>query len=212
MDIFEMLKEAGVEIPADKKDAFNKEFRKTYKSEGEISKVTDKLEADRDNWKQKAEAAEETLKKFDGVDPAGMQAEIDKWKLEAEKTKTEYERKEAEREFEDILKTAISEAKGRNEKAIRANLDIEKLMKSRNQREDVKKALEDLKGAEDTAFMFVDEKQEQLEAGRAKPFTGPLKGAAQPTTSEKFKAMSLDERMKLKASDPAAYERMRKGE
>lgn len=212
MDIFEMLKEAGVEIPADKKDAFNKEFRKTYKPEGEISKVTDKLEADRDNWKQKAEAAEETLKKFDGVDLEGMKSEVDKWKLEAEKTKTEYERKEAEREFEDILKSAISEAKGRNEKAIRANLDIEKLMKSKNQREDVKKALEDLKGAEDTAFMFVDEKQEQLKAGRAKPFTGPLKCAAQQTTSEKFKAMSLDERMKLKASDPAAYERMRKGE
>ena len=62
------------------------------------------------------------------------------------------------------------------------------------------------------ASAFVDEKQEQLEAGRAKPFTWPLKGAAQPTTSEKFKAMSLDERMKLKASDPEAYERMRKGE
>lgn len=191
MDIFEMLKEAGVEITADKKDAFNKEFRKTYKSEGEISKVTDKLKVDRDNWKQKAEAAEETLKKFDGVDLEGMKAEVDKWKLEAEKTKTEYERKEAEREFEDILKSAISEAKGRNEKAIRANLDIEKLMKSRNQREDVKKALEDLKGAEDTAFMFVDEKQEQLEAGRAKQFTGPLNsgGSTKKMTREEIEAI-----------------------
>ncbi len=182
------------------------------KDVSKLQKENEKLTADCDKEKERADTAEETLKKFDGVDLEGMKAEVDKWKLEAEKTKTEYERKEAEREFEDILKTAISEAKGRNEKAIRANLDIEKLMKSRNQREDVKKALEDLKGAEDTAFMFVDEKQEQLEAGRAKPFTGPLKGAAQPTTSEKFKAMSLDERMKLKASDPAAYERMRKGE
>lgn len=182
------------------------------KDVSKLQKENEKLTADRDKEKERADTAEETLKKFDGVDLEGMKAEVDKWKMEAEKTKTEYERKEAEREFEDILKTAISEAKGRNEKAIRANLDIEKLMKSRNQREDVKKALEDLKGAEDTAFMFVDEKQEQLETGRAKPFTGPLKGAAQPTTSEKFKAMSLDERMKLKASDPAAYERMRKGE
>ncbi len=182
------------------------------KDVSKLQKENEKLTADRDKEKERADTAEETLKKFDGVDLEGMKAEVDKWKLEAEKTKTEYARKEAEREFEDILKTAIYEAKGRNEKAIRANLDIEKLMKSRNQREDVKKALEDLKGAEDTAFMFVDEKQEQLEAGRAKPFTGPLKGAAQPTTSEKFKAMSLDERMKLKASDPAAYERMRKGE
>lgn len=210
MDIFEMLKEAGVEIPADKKDAFNKEFRKTYKSEGEISKVTDKLEADRDNWKQKAEAAEETLKKFDGVDLEGMKAEVDKWKLEAEKTKTEYERKEAEREFEDILKTEISEAKGRNEKAIRANLDIEKLMKSRNQREDVKKALEDLKGAEDTSFMFVDEKQEQLEVRRAKPFTGPLNpnggGAKKMTREEIFGIKDRTERQKAIAENISEFQ------
>lgn len=144
------------------------------KDVSKLQKENEKLTADRDKEKERADTAEETLKKFDGVDLEGMKAEVDKWKLEAERTKTEYERKEAEREFEDILKTAISEAKGRNEKAIRANLDIEKLMKSRNQRDDVKKALDELKGAEDTAFMFVDEKQEQLEAGRAKPFTGPL--------------------------------------
>ncbi|MCI9201532.1 MAG: hypothetical protein HFI03_14340 [Lachnospiraceae bacterium] len=191
-DIFEMLKEAGVEIPADKKDAFNKEFRRTYKSEGEISKVTEKLEADRDNWKQRAETAEETLKKFDGVNLETMQTELATWKQKAETAQAEYDKKIAERDFEDILKSAISEAKGRNEKAIRANLDIEKLMKSRNQREDVKKALEDLKGAEDTAFMFVDEKQEQLEAGRAKPFTGllnPNGGGAKKMTREEIVGM-----------------------
>lgn len=159
------------------------------KDVSKLQKENEKLTADRDKEKERADTAEETLKKFDGVDLEGMKAEVDKWKLEAEKTKTEYERKEAEREFEDILKTAISKAKGRNEKAIRANLDIEKLMKSRNQREDVKKALEDLKGAEDTAFMFVDEKQEQLEAGRAKPFTGPLNpngGGAKKMTREEI--------------------------
>lgn len=197
MDIFEMLKEAGVEIPADKKDAFNKEFRKTYKSEGEISKVTEKLEADRDNWKQKAETAEETLKKFDGVDLETMQTELATWKQKAETAQAEYEQKIAERDFEDILKSAISEAKGRNEKAIRANLDIESLMKSKNQREDVKKALDDLKGAEDTAFMFVDEKQEQLEAGRAKPFTGPLFGG-NPAGNK----VSPSELMKMKNENP----------
>ena len=161
------------------------------KDVSKLQKENEKLTADRDKEKERAEAAEETLKKFDGIDLEGMKAEVDKWKLEAEKTKTEYERKEAEREFEDILKTAISEAKGRNEKAIRANLDIEKLMKSRNQREDVKKALEDLKGAVDTAFMFVDEKQEQLEAGRAKPFTGPLNsgGGVKKTTREEIEAI-----------------------
>jgi len=40
MDIFEMLKNAGVEIPEDKKEAFNTEFRKAYKSEAEKDEKT----------------------------------------------------------------------------------------------------------------------------------------------------------------------------
>lgn len=213
MDIFEMLKDAGVEIPADKKDAFNKEFRKTYKSEGEISKVTDKLEADRDNWKQKAEAAEETLKKFDGVDLETMQAELATWKTKAENAEKDYAAQIAKRDFEDALKEEIGGYKFTSEaakKAIMAEIREAGLKVKDGKILGLSDLLAQMK--EKDASAFVDEKQEQLEAGRAKPFTGPLKGAVQPTTSEKWKSMSLDERMKLKASDPAAYERMRKGE
>ena len=32
--------------------------------------------------------------------------------------------------------------------------------------------------------VFVDEKQEQLEAEQAKPFTGPLNSGTQPTAAE----------------------------
>ena len=126
-----------------------------------------------------------------------MQTELATWKQKVETAQAEYEQKIAERDFEDILKSAISEAKGRNEKAIRANLNIESLMKSKNQREDVKKALNDLKGAEDTAFMFIDEKQEQLEAGRAKPFTGPLNGG-----NPSGKKVSISELMRMKNENP----------
>lgn len=162
-----------------------------------LQKENENLTADRDKEKERADTAEETLKKFDGVDLEGMKAEVDNWKAKAEAAQAEYDKKIAERDFEDILKSAISEAKGRNEKAIRANLDIEKLMKSRNQREDVKKALEDLKGAEDTAFMFVDEKQAQLENQKAKLFTGQLKGS-----NPVGKKVSPSELMKMKNENP----------
>lgn len=175
-----------------------------------LQKENEKLVTERDKEKVRAETAEETLKKFDGVDPESMKAEVDNWKAKAEAAQAEYDKKIAEREFEDILKSAISEAKGRNEKAIRANLDIEKLMKSRNQREDVKKALEDLKGAEDTAFMFVDEKQEQLEAGRAKPFTGPLNqngsGTKKMTREEIFGIKDRTERQKAIADNLSEFQ------
>lgn len=175
MDIFEMLKEAGVEIPVDKKDAFNKEFRKTYKSEGEISKVTEKLEADRDNWKQKAEAAEETLKKFDGVDLETMQAELATWKTKAENAEKDYAAQIAQRDFEDALKEEIGSYKFTSEaakEAIMARIRGAGLKVNDGKILGLSDLLAQMK--EKDASAFVDEKQEQLEAGRAKPFTGPL--------------------------------------
>ena len=116
-DIFELLKDAGVEIPADKKDAFNREFRKTYKSEGEVSKVTGNLESDRDAWKKRAEDAEATLKTFDGIDPAKIQAEVETWKQKAETAEKDYAAKLAERDFEDALKEEIGQYKFTSEAA-----------------------------------------------------------------------------------------------
>ena len=195
--LIETLKSFGIEVPEDKQAEVKKALSEHYKNVSEHNKAITKLEADRDNWKQKAEAAEETLKKFDGVNLETMQTELATWKTKAETAQAEYDKKIAERDFEDILKSAISEAKGRNEKAIRANLDIERLMKSKNQREDIKKALDDLKGAEDTAFMFVDEKQKQLEAERAKLFTGPLSGS-----NPSGKKVSMSELMRMKNENP----------
>ena len=195
--LIETLRSLGIEVPEDKEKEVKSKLSEHYKNVGEVEKLTGNLETDRDNWKQRAETAEETLKKFDGVDIETMRTELADWRQKAETAQVEYEKKIAERDFEDILKSAISEAKGRNEKAIRANLDIDDLMKSKNQREDVKKALDELKGAEETAFMFVDEQQERLEAGRAKEFTGPLNGGAPAG-----RKVSMSELMKMKNENP----------
>lgn len=211
MDIFEMLKEAGVEIPADKKDAFNKEFRKTYKSEGEISKVTDKLEAERDNWKQKAEAAEETLKKFDGVDLEGMKAEVDNWKTKAENAEKDYAAQIAKRDFEDALKEEIGGYKFTSEaakKAIMAEIREAGLKVKDGKILGLSDLLAQMK--EKDASAFVDEKQEQLEAGRAKPFTGPLNpnggGAKKMTREEIFGIKDRTERQKAIAENLSEFQ------
>lgn len=93
MDIFELLKNAGVEVPEDKKEAFNTEFRKAYKSEAEVTKKVSAAETERDNWKERAEIAEETLKGFDGKDFDGITKDRDAWKEKFEKL--EAEQKEA---------------------------------------------------------------------------------------------------------------------
>lgn len=149
-----------------------------------LQKENDTLTTDRDAWKEKAEAAEETLKGFEGIDPAEMQAKIDEYKQKAEDAEKEYNRKIAERDFEDTLTMAIKEANGKNAKAIRALLDTESLMKSRNQKDDVKKALDDLKAAEDSSFLFVDEAQQQAEKNAAHfgPVTAPRGQQTPPGT------------------------------
>lgn len=183
------------------------------KDVSKLQKENEKLTADRDKEKERADNAEETLKKFDGVDVETMQAELATWQQKAKDAEKDYADKLAQRDFEDALKEEIGGYKFTSEaakKAIMAEIREAGLKVKDGKILGLSDLLEQMK--ERDASAFVDEKQEQLEAGRAKPFTGPLKGAAQPTTSEKFKAMSLDERMKLKASDPTAYEKMRKGE
>lgn len=166
-----------------------------------LQKENDTLTNDRDAWKEKAEAAEETLKGFEGIDPAEMQAKIDEYKQKAEDAEKEYNRKIAERDFEDTLTTAIKEANGKNAKAIRALLDTESLMKSRNQKDDVKKALDALKAAEDSSFLFVDEAQEQAERNAAHfgPVTAP-RGQQTPPGGKKY---SMSELMKMKNENPS---------
>ena len=166
-----------------------------------LQKENETLTTDRDAWKEKAETAEETLKGFDGIDPAEMQAKIDEYKQKAEDAEKEYNRKIAERDFEDTLTTAIKEANGKNAKAIRALLDTESLMKSRNQKDDVKKALDALKAAEDSSFLFVDEAQEQAEKNAAHfgQVTAP-RGQQTPPAGKKY---SMSELMKMKNENPS---------
>lgn len=163
-----------------------------------LQKENETLTTDRDAWKEKAETAEETLKGFEGIDPAKVQSQLEEYKKKAEDAEKEYNRKIAERDFEDTIATAIKEANGKNAKAIRALLDTESLMKSKNQKEDVKKALDALKEAEDSSFLFIDEAQQQAQQNAAR-FTAP-RGQQTPPGGKKY---SMSELMKMKNENPS---------
>ena len=59
-----ILKQFNIEVPKEQSEEFRKVFHENYKTVKDYEKV----ESDRDKWKGQAETAEETLKKFDGVD------------------------------------------------------------------------------------------------------------------------------------------------
>lgn len=173
--LIETLRSLGIEVPEDKEAEVKKKLSENYKNIAEFKKTTDNLESDRDNWKQRAEAAEETLKKFDGVDIETMQAELATWKTKAENAEKDYSEQIAKRDFEDALKEEIGSYKFTSEaakKAIMAEIREAGLKVKDGKILGLSDLLAQMK--EEDASAFVDEKQEQLEAGRAKPFTGPL--------------------------------------
>ena len=111
-----ILKEFGLEIPADKKEDFRKAFHENYKTVVDYGKV----ETDRDSWKEKAETAETTLKSFEGIDPENIQKELADWKKKAEDAEKDYNDKIYERDFGDALKTAMEDYKFSSEAAKKA--------------------------------------------------------------------------------------------
>lgn len=77
--------------------------------------------------------------------------------------------------FQNVLDSAITAAKGRNQKAIKALLDIETLKKSANQESDIAAALEALK--KESGYMFETETPPPYSRGAGTQVTPPA-GAA----------------------------------
>lgn len=162
------------------------------KDVSKLQKENEKLTADRDKEKERADTAEETLKKFDGVDVETMQAELATWQQKAKDAEKDYADKLAQRDFEDALKEEISGYKFTSEaakKAIMAEIREAGLKVKDGKILGLSDLLAQMK--EKDASAFVDEKQEQLEAGRAKPFTGPLNsgGSSKKLTREEIEAI-----------------------
>lgn len=209
--LIETLRSLGIEVPEDKEAEVKKKLSENYKNIAEVKKTTDNLETDRDEWKQRAETAEETLKKFDGVDLETMQTEIATWKTKAENAEKDYAAKIEQRDFEDALKEEIGGYKFTSEaakKAIMAEIREAGLKVKDGKILGLSDLLAQMK--EKDASAFVDEKQQQLEAGRAKPYTGPLNpngGSTKKMTREEiFGIKDRTERQKAIAENLSEFQ------
>lgn len=167
--LIETLKSFGIEIPADKQADVKKALSEHYKNAAEHNKALSKLETERDNWKEKAETAEETLKKFDGVDLETMQTELDTWKKKAEAAENDYKQKIYDRDFSDALKTEMESIKFSSEAAKKAVLA--EIKESGLKLKDGKiLGLSDLIGQikERDASAFIDEQQQKAQQQAAR--------------------------------------------
>ena len=176
-----ILKQFGLEVPKEQSEDFRKVFHENYKTVKDYEKV----ESDRDKWKGQAETAEETLKRFDGVDLETMQAELATWKTKAETAEKDYQQKIYDRDFSDALKTEMESIKFSSEAAKRAVMA--EIKESGLKLKDGKiLGLSDLIGQikERDASAFVDEQADKAKQQAAR-FTTSFKGTGTGGTMTK---------------------------
>ena len=130
-----------------------------------VNKKLEKAEADLTAEKEKVKTTEEALKAFDGVDPAALNQKIADLQKDLQTKDAEHQAQIADRDFHDMLKESIANAKGKNAKAITALLEVDKLKESKNQKEDIAAALKALSEAEDSKMLFGESEPEVIGKG-----------------------------------------------
>lgn len=157
MDFLEILKANGIEMPKDKTEAITKAVGENYKTNSEYEKVSGEL----DTANKKILANDTAIKDLEGklagfkdVDVTALNERIKNLETEKSTIEADYKKQIEDRDFNDLVKDAITAVKGKNTKAIMALLDTDTLKKSKNQKDDVAAALKTLTEADDSKMLF----------------------------------------------------------
>ena len=146
--------------------------------------------ADYDSIKEQLRTATEGLEAFKGVDVKDLQGQVETLQGKLEAQAREHAAQLADLAFDGTLKDAITAARGRNDKAIRALLDVDALKASKNQAADIKTALEGLK--KDSGYLFDSgETPPPYAAGTG---TGSYGGAADMDAIRAAAGLSVDKK------------------
>jgi len=133
-----------------------------------LQKDNEKLTADRDKEKERADTAEETLKKFDSVDLETMKTELAGWRQKAEQAEKDYAEKIKERDIRDKVNEKLSGVSMKDDMKDFIYKEILKTGVSLNKNGELIGFDEGLKSVkEKRPSAFVDEQQEELEKNRA---------------------------------------------
>lgn len=184
-NIFEIMKEYGLEVPEEKKKDFEKTVLDNYKTVSDYEIQSEKLKI----TEGKVTTLTERLDKFKDVNVDELNTTIATLKTDLANKDQELKNKIADRDFNDLLKDSITSAKGRNAKAITALLDLETLKASKNQKEDITAALKTLAEAEDSKMLFGE--PEPYVLGKGDPIGSVIKTGNQDSDATMRAVMGL---------------------
>lgn len=176
-----ILSENGITLTDEQKTAITKAVGENYKAITDWQKQVDKVA----NLTEQLTETKEALQKFDGVDAEGLKGQIADLTQKLADKDAEYQTQIADRDFQDMLKSAIADAKGKNAKAITALLDVDALKASKNQANDVAAALKTLAEAEDSKMLFGDTEV----IGSGNPIGTVNKGGASGTATAQMRSI-----------------------
>lgn len=156
-NIFEIMKEFGVEVPEDKQKDFEKKVLDNYKTVSDYEVQSGKLAKAEETIKASDTAVKDLtkqLEEFKDVDVTALNQRIKDLETEKGIIESDYQTKLADRDFNDLVKESIASVNGKNSKAIMALLDLDALKASKNQKDDMASALKALTEAEDSKMLF----------------------------------------------------------
>lgn len=177
-----------------------------------LHKENDNLTSERDTWKEKAEAAETTLKGFEGVDLETMQKELSDWKQKATEAEKKAQEQIYERDFADALKTEFEGIKFSSEAAKRAIMA--EVKEAGLKLKDGKiLGLNDLisQMKEKDASAFIDEGQQKAQQNAAR-FTQPFQRQNQSGGITKDQIMGIKDASERQSAIAANIHLFGKGE
>lgn len=202
----QILSELGIEVPEDKKADLKKKMNENYRTKTDYDGVV----AKRDEYKASLDTVQGKLDGFKDVDVADLKGQIATLTTQLAEEKAaraqDVQRVETEKNVNAFL-SAVGEdgnkkyefINGITEDFYRGKL-LEELSKDSAKGKSIGDIFTALITGEDgkqKADIFVDRKQEQLEAQRAKLFTGPLNGS-----DPVGKKVSMSELMRMKNENP----------
>lgn len=184
-NIFEILKEFGLEIPEDKTKEFEKQVLENYKTVSDYNVQSDKLK----NSDEKVKTLTESLDKFKDIDVDKLNGDIEDLKKQLNDKDKELAEKLADRDFMDVLKDSIHAAKGKDVDKIIRLLDVDTLKVSKNQKDDIAAAIKEMTENDVTKGMFGT--TEPKKEGKLDVIGGILGGSDNNTDAQMRAVMGL---------------------
>ena len=190
LKIINALEKLGLVLTDEQKESIKKSIGEEVYSKQEHEKKVEKIEAERDGFKERAETAEETLKGFDGKDLETIKKERDEWKDKAEKAEKDFQKKIDERDYKDAVEEAVKDLKFTSnsaKKAFMSDLMADPLKMKDGKLIGFSDYVSAYKESDESAF--VDEQHQHLEEKKAKFTTKQKATNGEELTKDQIMAM-----------------------